>query len=47
MELKKFGFEGFLMGQNFMQHSRPELACKDFIDELKRAEMCGNKIIHK
>jgi hypothetical protein len=25
------------MGQNFMQHSRPELACKEFIDDLKKA----------
>jgi indole-3-glycerol phosphate synthase len=38
IELKKFGFEGFLMGQNFMQHSRPEKACRDFIAELKRLE---------
>jgi len=36
MELKKYGYEGFLMGQNFMQHSRPEAACKEFIDELNR-----------
>ncbi len=36
MELKKYGFEGFLMGQNFMQHSRPEKAAKDFIAELNR-----------
>jgi len=35
IELRKFGFEGFLMGQNFMQHSRPEVVCKEFIDELK------------
>jgi len=35
-ELREYGFEGFLMGQNFMQHSRPEAACKEFIDELKR-----------
>ncbi len=34
LELKKYGYQGFLMGQNFMQHSRPEKACKDFIDEL-------------
>jgi len=34
IELKKYGYQGFLMGQNFMQHSRPEVACKDFIDEL-------------
>ena len=37
MELRKYGFEGFLMGQNFMQHSRPEAACKEFIEELRTA----------
>ena len=35
-ELKKYGFEGFLIGQNFMEHSRPEKAAKDFITELNR-----------
>lgn len=35
IELKKFGYDGFLMGQNFMQHSRPEEACKEFIDKLR------------
>ena len=34
VELKKYGYQGFLMGQNFMQHSQPEKACKEFIDEL-------------
>lgn len=43
IELKKFGFEGFLMGQNFMQHSRPEQACKEFIDELNRVEAGNNE----
>lgn len=37
LELKEYGYEGFLMGQNFMQHSRPELACKKFIDTLNKA----------
>jgi len=37
LELKTYGYEGFLMGQNFMQHSRPEIAAKEFIHELKRA----------
>ncbi|MBA4058504.1 MAG: indole-3-glycerol phosphate synthase TrpC [Marivirga sp.] len=41
MELKKYGYEGFLMGQNFMQHSRPEEACKEFIDELRSASLNG------
>lgn len=35
VELREYGYEGFLMGQNFMQHSRPEEACKEFIDTLK------------
>ncbi len=35
IELREYGFEGFLMGQNFMQHSIPERACKSFIDELR------------
>lgn len=38
VELKQYGYEGFLMGQNFMQHSRPEKACKEFIDKLKEKE---------
>ena len=33
-DLKKYGYEGFLMGQNFMQHNKPEAACKEFIDKL-------------
>jgi indole-3-glycerol phosphate synthase len=37
LDLKKFEYQGFLMGQNFMQHSRPEAACKEFIDQLKKA----------
>jgi indole-3-glycerol phosphate synthase len=35
IELREHGYEGFLMGQNFMQHSSPEKACKEFIDELR------------
>jgi indole-3-glycerol phosphate synthase len=37
LDLRKHGFEGFLMGQNFMQHSRPEVACKEFIEQLRSA----------
>src|SRR5687768_7292273 len=37
LDLKNYGYEGFLMGQNFMQHSRPEVACKAFIDDLRKA----------
>jgi indole-3-glycerol phosphate synthase len=38
IELKKSGYRGFLMGQNFMQHSRPEQACQEFINNLKKLE---------
>ena len=38
IELKQFGYKGFLMGESFMKHSRPEKAAYDFIKELKRLE---------
>ena len=44
LELKEHGFDGFLMGQNFMQHSRPEGACKSFIDELRYLQTQNTKI---
>jgi indole-3-glycerol phosphate synthase len=34
IELRSFGYEGFLMGESFMKHNRPELAAKDFIESL-------------
>jgi indole-3-glycerol phosphate synthase len=30
-QLKKEGFEGFLIGEHFMRHARPEEAARDFI----------------
>lgn len=33
-ELKEYGFEGFLIGETFMKHGRPEKAAKDFIKRL-------------
>jgi indole-3-glycerol phosphate synthase len=32
--LRQHGFHGFLMGEHFMKESRPEIACKKFIDSL-------------
>jgi indole-3-glycerol phosphate synthase len=43
IELRKHGYQGFLMGQNFMQHGSPEVACKAFIDELKKSDQSLNK----
>jgi len=33
--LKRHGYEGFLIGENFMRHSRPEDACSIFIEKIK------------
>ena len=35
IELKKHGFQGFLMGENFMKEENPGLACKVFIEQIK------------
>ncbi len=36
IELRKFGYQGFLMGENFMKQSRPEIAAREFTDLLKQ-----------
>lgn len=35
LELRNYGYQGFLMGQNFMQHEKPEEACRQFITALR------------
>lgn len=35
LNLRKLGYQGFLIGQNFMEHSRPEMKCREFIRELR------------
>ncbi len=37
VELKKVGYEGFLIGEYFMNHSSPEKACERFVQKVKRA----------
>ena len=34
VELKKHGFEGFLIGENFMKTASPALECKKFIEQI-------------
>lgn len=41
LELKKFGYRGFLMGENFMKHSYPEKAAMEFVEELRKKEGKG------
>jgi len=36
VELRQHGFEGFLMGENFMKHSEPEKAAREFVDALNK-----------
>lgn len=36
LDLKQFGYQGFLMGENFMKHSRPEIAAGEFIQDLRK-----------
>lgn len=38
IELKKYGYSGFLMGENFMKQSRPEQAARKFITALRKLE---------
>lgn len=38
LELRRLGYQGFLMGQNFMQQERPDLACREFIAEVRKLE---------
>ncbi len=35
-ELRSLGYQGFLIGQNFMMHDRPENKCRTFISQLKQ-----------
>ena len=38
IDLKTYGYKGFLMGQSFMEKAQPEVACKKFIDSLRKIE---------
>lgn len=42
VELRKYGFNGFLIGQNFMMHSRPEKHCREFIQRLRNIHLKQN-----
>lgn len=38
LELREYGYQGFLMGENFMKHSRPDQAAMEFMEELRKLE---------
>lgn len=33
--LKEYGFQGFLIGENFMKTDNPGIACREFIDQIR------------
>lgn len=36
LELQESGFRGFLIGEMFMKHDRPERACQEFVEQLEK-----------
>jgi len=38
IKLKSHGFQGFLIGEYFMSHSRPGAACAEFIQKIKKMQ---------
>jgi indole-3-glycerol phosphate synthase len=41
--LQNAGFKGFLIGENFMSHGRPEIACKEFVDDIEKSRKSALK----
>jgi len=35
MGLKEYGFQGFLIGENFMKEENPGEACQNFINHIR------------
>ncbi|MBV1923750.1 MAG: indole-3-glycerol phosphate synthase TrpC [Flavobacteriaceae bacterium] len=36
LDLKQYGFQGFLLGEAFMKHPEPQVACQEFINEVNK-----------
>lgn len=45
LQLKEAGYNGFLMGEFFMKHSRPEQVCMNFIKEVK--QLNKERVVHE
>ena len=37
LSLRQYGYQGFLMGENFMKHSRPEVEAMEFMEALRKS----------
>jgi len=44
-ELRNYGYQGFLIGENFMRYSRPWEACSKFIHALQGKKTVGRQVI--
>lgn len=38
LDLIEYGYQGFLIGEYFMRHSRPEKACAEFVQKIKQLQ---------
>ena len=45
LELQELGYRGFLMGQRFMQYSRPDKRCREFIDKLRSLKLARKPLL--
>lgn len=45
IDLSTYGYRGFLVGENFMKHSRPEVEAKMFMDRLRRLKRQTQNIL--
>jgi indole-3-glycerol phosphate synthase len=46
IELEQFGYRGFLMGENFMKHARPEESAMEFMNEVRKLKQASNFGLH-
>ena len=43
LDLRNYGFSGFLIGQSFMMSNRPEKKCREFIQKLRMLSSQANQ----
>lgn len=46
-DLLAAGFDGLLIGESFMKNSRPELACQEFVEEVKKYRIADVEVTIK
>jgi indole-3-glycerol phosphate synthase len=44
IELRQYGYQGFLMGESFMRHGRPDKAAREFVNALRKLETANEEM---